>query len=621
MVDPLAPAPPSRDPLLRLLGAALAEIAAAAALVRAEGAFFVEHNLSRPVPGGTNALGPAEASFFLAHVVAGIPAALLLTDAATRLLGGRAAPWAVRVLSRPRLMALVCALSAAALTVLISGAVLDRMPLTGEETVILAQARALLTGSFSSPSPGSHAAFPFERMIDVPPNRWAGALPPGQPLLVMLGMLIARTPFLWQPFFVGGTVYCAARLASELWDAETSVVASLLLCSSPLLLVDAATLVREVPTMFFCLVAVRATYRSLRSGHTRHDAIVGGALGAAFLCSPYDTIAVAIPLAAVLLRAAIRPVTPSTPARGTAGLAWLVASALPAILLSLVANSATTGNAFVTGHARWLEQMHPGARTVGIGPTITGGMHTIQLMFSKALVTLVRLSTWAFGWPVSLWPLLALLLGVGRDSRSRLLLAVLGVHFAAACLRTTNGASELGTPGHLAELPFIALLSARALVALGEHLRRFGERLSLWPGRLALACSLIGLFTFWPAEIGWAWQSGQHTREPLAVATTAVRGQPALVFWQEPASTGAGHASFAGNDSFHPPVPGPQLNDPILWARDLGPENGTTIARYTMRRPFRLTWSPEGQPQVTALDDEPKRAAPTPSAAIMVPPR
>jgi hypothetical protein len=455
-------------------------------------------------------------------------------------------------------------------------------------------------------------------MIAVPPNRWAGSLPPGQPVLLMLALLIARTPLLWQPILAGATVYCAARLASELWDAETSVVASLLLSSSPLLLFNAATLLRGVPTMFFCLLAVRMTCKALRSGRRRHHALVGGVLGAAFVCSPSDALAVAVPLLFVLTRAGIRRVTPSTPPRGTAGLAWLVASALPAILLYLVANNAATGNAFVTGHTRWLEQVHPGAKTIGFGPTISGGMHTIQLMFSKALVTLVRLSTWVFGWPLSLWPLLALLLGVGRDSRSRLLLAVLGVHFALTCLRTANGAAELGSPSHLTTIPIGALLSARALVALGEQLRRFGERLSLWPGRLALACSLIGLFTFWPDELGWARHAAALTGVPLAAAAAAVHGQPAIVFWKEPAPP-SGRSATLRVDRFHPPVPGPQLNDPILWARDLGAENASTIARYTMRKPFRLTWNAEEQPQLTALDDQSRGIAETQSAAIGAP--
>jgi 4-amino-4-deoxy-L-arabinose transferase-like glycosyltransferase len=589
-----ATAPPDPERLSSLLYA-LAEIAIAALLVRAEGAFIQEHGLLNDLlvygnPGFT-LLNPNEARLFLAHAVAGVPAALMLTDAATRLLVGRPAPWSRRVIASPRIMAVLLAVVAGIAAEVIASLVLHHAAMNDDERVYLFQARQLLAGDFSSPRPPlGPQIFTFEFVFPVPGStHWAGAYPPGQPLLLALGMLL-HLPHVTQSLCAAGIVYITARFALDLWGAETSVIAGALLVTSPFLLCTAATLHNAVPATFFLLLALRSASWAMKRGRRRDYALVGVGVGAALLCRPYDAAVVGFMIGIVLLIAAIRHPIVNGKLVGTSGLALTVVGALPFLLFFLSANRAVTGDPFMPAYSLWLQRRFPGARTVGFGPTAFAPpampYHTPQVMFSKGLVVLSRLSTWLFGWPLSFWPLLAMLLGIGRDKHARLLLVVLGVHFVAYALYTLNAVQDVGSPYHLVEAPILALLSARAIVALGQHLNVFGERMSMWPGRFGLMCGLIGLLTFWPAELKWLHRTALSSQAPVEAATKAADGKPALVFWNR-----LQPVEHFRSWVFFPPLPGPAFDDPLLWVTDSASTNAAVIAAYPDRRPLRLEWA------------------------------
>jgi len=120
----------------------------------------------------------------------------------------------------------------------------------------------------------------------------------------------------------------------------------------------------------------------------------------------------------------------------------------------------------------------------------------------------------------------------------------------------------------------------------------------MWPGRLALASSVIGLFTFWPEQVAWARHTAEYVRAPRIAAERAAGGHPALVFWETMYAPqnppGLNQRSWV----FHPPVPGPKLDDPILWAQELGEQDAATRAKYPERTPFRLIWDADGKPAV-----------------------
>ena len=112
---------------------ALAEVFGAALLLRALGDFFDQHHLFEQLvdyngEGAMNALGGNEARFFLANIVAGLPAAALLADAAHRFLGGRTADLLNWSRTHARGLAVAFALFAAAM-----GWVFSRFILHGVE--------------------------------------------------------------------------------------------------------------------------------------------------------------------------------------------------------------------------------------------------------------------------------------------------------------------------------------------------------------------------------------------------------------------------------------------------------------------------------------------------------
>jgi hypothetical protein len=332
----------------------------------------------------------------------------------------------------------------------------------------------------------------------------------------------------------------------------------------------------------------------------RRDYFVTGlSLGAALLCRPYDAVAVGLPLAIALIITAFRQPSGAR-ALGTSGLAVAAASALPFVICFLAANHAVSGHPLRPAYTAWLQWRFPGATTIGFGPTAfpqpDSVGHTPQVMFSKGLVVLERLSTWLFGWPMSYWPLLVILLGIGRDRHAKLLLAILGTHFVAYAAYTINAVQDTGSPYHLVEAPIVAVLSARAIVALGEWLSVFGEWVSLWPGRLAICCGLVSLLTFWPAEVHWFHQTAEHARQPLVAAQDAAGTRRAIVFWDRMQPV-----RKLTSWTFWPPPPKPDFSDQILWLKDDPATNAEAMKHYPDRVALRLTWTDDGVPVVSPV--------------------
>lgn len=389
--------------------AALAEVSGAAILLHMHSIFSQFHNplgrLGRHVGPDLILLSGDEAKLFLGGLLLVTPAAILLADAFSRFVGARPRHLLARAAAHPRATALAFALLAALVVQFFSAAVLRHAPLTDDEQTYVFQARCLLEGSLTAPAPEPAQSFVHAFMVRTNDHRWTGIYWPGQPALIAIGMLLGL-PHLFQILCAFGLVYLGARFVQDLFGDEAGVLSAALLATSPLLLFGAATLHNAVPAAFALAVGMRSAVLAWRHGRLRDHVFCAAGYGAALLFRPFDTAALALPACGLLLAAVLRaPAGGATRARRLVGLTLGAVTASLFVAGLMATNRAITGDLFVTAYGLWTQSHAPGTKLFGFGLAASGIEHTPALAFSKLTVTLARLNSWFFGWPVSLAPL------------------------------------------------------------------------------------------------------------------------------------------------------------------------------------------------------------------------
>ena len=80
------------------------------------------------------------------------------------------------------------------------------------------------------------------------------------------------------------------------------------------------------------------------------------------------------------------------------GIYW----AMPFVALLLASQRAATGDMFLAPYSLMV-RLWPNAHVFGFGNSAYGVIHTLQLAFSKTLVTWARLDVWVLGWPLAMF--------------------------------------------------------------------------------------------------------------------------------------------------------------------------------------------------------------------------
>ena len=70
-------------------------------------------------------------------------------------------------------------------------------------------------------------------------------------------------------------------------------------------------------------------------------------------------------------------------------------------------------------------------------------------------------------------------------------------------------------------------------------------------------------------------------------------GRPAIVFWTAMQAAKPKLSSWV----FHPPLPGPQFDDQVLWLLS-SDQNAEVLAAFPGRTALELDWTPDGRPRV-----------------------
>ena len=465
---------------------------------------------------------------------------------------------------RPALWAGLLALAALALTINAREFVLRSTAITDDENVYHFQAALLASGRLYAESPPEEVRPFFDNQFIVNDGRWFGTYFLGHAaVLTLFGALgVAEWANCLQAALL---VLVAMAIARRLFGPRAAILTGLLLVLSPFFVLVSATHLSQPTSSLMIALWVYALLRIEAAPRAPGWwALAAAAIVACGLVRPQTAVALALPfgirLAWLARRGALRP--------GWAGpaLAALVLVAGAAVFLGV--NQAISGSPFRTAyHVAWAR----GAQWIfPVGPE-----HSVREISQN----LVQLNFWLLGWPLSL----AFVPLFRRDGRSWALAAMPAAELVGYAIPAIPTVAAVG-PVYYAEaiVPLLVLTASgleEAARRARAHLdRRAVRALVLWP----VVASLAAVVIFTPVYVRSLRQMSAVARMPYAItdlnlldnAVIFVRSLPAL------AVPPGAWVYFHRNNS-------PDLTDPVLFVRDLGPERNRVLIQWLRtRQPF-----------------------------------
>ncbi len=471
--------------------------------------------------------------------------------------------------------------------------VFDHVPHIHDEISSLFQARILLSGHFTVPSPPARESFDFPHTINN--GRWYSMYPPGWPFLLALGVLV-RAPWLINPILGGLTILLLYFLGLEIHGRRTGVLAAVLGAVSIWLLLMSATMMSHPASMVFNAVFLLFFFRSLKRPDIRNGLLAGFAFGAAYLVRPYNTLVFSIPLLLVLAFRLLKEFK----ARWKNALAM----ALPAAFCGgffLFFNVMTTGHAFTPGYLVY----HGPQYAVIFGRPATLDYDFTPLVAAVQIgENMAAINDDLFGWPLtSLWLLVFTLWAALARPRERgpdLLLVCGFLSMTVGFFFFWGSFVIIGARMFFDSLPLLILLSARGLerapALLAGRFRRIGE--AAWGKAIAGVLVLFTVYAFavrfpaWTRPPGYQWFYSRYDHNfcgSTAWIDNAVRGLGlhnaviVLKFQYGPLGgfpTGWWSSGFAYDT--------PKLDGDVIYANDRGPAQNQALLRAFSGRSFYL---------------------------------
>ncbi len=584
-------ATPPRPAVLRpLLATALGVLAVLA--YRATGARYYGA-LGIPQGTGMDAMVTEEVAQIALYVVFGgvAVAAFAVAIGATPLAEGLASVLA-RLARRPRLAVGWATAFVLAAAVLLGRTVTRGAVTTDDEHVYRFIARTLRTGSLVAPSPGRDLDYYREQFVVLTPRARYGKYPIGHPLALALGDAVGLG-WLVVPLLTAATVPLSYAIARRVMPPASASVGTLLLATSPQLLLTGATWLSQATSAAALAAGVLALLEA-RAGRGRAWIVVAGlAFGYGLLARPMPGLAFA---AVGIAWAAFGAPRRTTGGRSTDVVLLSIPVAL-AVAVILAVNHAQSGAALVSGY----QAFHGNPAGVrGLLIEVLGV--DLASASASAFAGLFRLNVWLLGWPLSLLPCVL----ARRNSGTALLWSLVGVEVAYRIVLPKAGVSTTGPVYFHEVVPVLCLLAGDGIARLasGESglapLFRRGPRASVAAG--VVAAAIVNVTLFLPARVGDLARAaaGQEVVRELLEDKGA---HHALVFHRGvvPPWTRLSWAYF-------PPCNSPGLDDDVLFVRRLG--DGAALAEdvafwkraHADRTAWVFDWPPGGAAALVPLE-------------------
>ncbi len=469
--------------------------------------------------------------------------------------------------------------------------ILDHTPRINDEIAYNFQAKIFLSGRLYAPSPSSSGSFDFPHIVNN--GRWYAQYPPGFPALMLIGLLL-KAPWLLNPILAGLSIFLFYFLGREMYSRKVGIIASFLGSLSIWHLVLSSTMMSHTSSMFFMTLFLLFLVKSLHVPTLANGTAAGAGLGMMLLVRPLDTVLLSIPFLIYYGISSLRSFKKRS--RNLLGFVLTMGIFL-GILFTY--NTLTNGHPFKMGYMVYLGE----GRGLGFGSSVLEIYeHSAFHGFQNIANNLASYSKFLFGWPLtSFLAVLALFLIRKQDrthTRKDLLLAssfmcqVIGLFFYWGAF------PFLGPRLFFSTLPLLLLLSARGIFELERSLEARQRFLKPKWGKTALY-SLIFVFTLYAFAITlprwvkapgseWFFERIDHhfagVNPDIHNSIKSVLPEGSLVIFKliyHPLlnfPTGGWGSGFLQN--------GPDLEEGIIYARDLGKENAELVESYPDRKIF-----------------------------------
>ena len=509
---------------------------------------------------GTFLLSRGELAFKLYLLLFILPATVLVALA----LGDLVPPRWLRAFEdalgrRPSVIACVgAAVLVLALGMVIRVAVLRETAITDDENVYHFQAKLLASGRLYAASlPEAVRPF-FNNQFIINNGRWFGSYFLGHPAVLALASMLGIVEWVG-PLAAALTALLAIGIARRIFNDRVANLSGVLLVLSPFFIFISATHLSQPTSM---LVMALFTYAALRI-ETSPRALTWWAVAAVTLVAgvfirPQTGVFLTLPFG-------VRVIARLTRGRLRSG--WMPPLVAIGILGFgaagfLAVNRALTGSIVRTGYHAYMAQ--------GIAwPFPFGPIHTVREISQN----LAQLNFWLLGWPVSL----AFVPFFQRTATAWALAVMPLIALLWYGVMAVPTVAAVG-PVYYAEtvVPLIILTASgvERSIALLRH--RVGDA---WPTRALVAAPVAGilasLLTFVPCEVGSLRLMADVARAPYDLVE-ARRLDRALVFVRSLPSLHVPPGSWA----YYHRNNSPDLDDPVLFVRDLGQERNEVMMRY-----------------------------------------
>jgi hypothetical protein len=384
-------------------------------------------------------------------------------------------------------VALVIAAAGLLASGLIAERVYERIPHLEDEFALLWQAQVMADGEITLPSPDFERSFLVPFVVDHEGRRF-GKYPPGWPAALSLGARLDAAGWV-NPLLSAVVLWFVYRLARKLLNPGLSLVAELLVLSSPMFLMLSGNFMPHMFSLLLTLAFILAWVDLFLQEHKEPAlpqwllvGVAGGSIGLLFLARPLTAMAIAVPFT-------LHGLTLFAPhqrdQRGAVLLIGLVGVSIGALLL--IWQWALTGDPLTNPYTLWWPYDRIGFGP-GIGVTESG--HSLYWAYYNTRFSLRAGLHDLFGWPYLSWILLPFGLFAMSSRRLTWLFTALFVSLVITYSFYWIGSWLFGPRYYFESLPALAILSAGGFGWLGGWLADSGGRVR---ARRLLSLSILTL--------------------------------------------------------------------------------------------------------------------------------
>lgn len=494
--------------------------------------------------------------------------------------------------AQDRLLVVCCTVWVFAGTNLISYFVFEHIPHVQDSIAQLFQAKIFASGHLTAAPPPIPDFFQyFYDNLIITKNQWYSQYPPAHSFFLMLGLLL-KAPWIINPLFASFSVMLLYGITRQYYTSREARLAILLFSVSPFFLFMSASYMNHVPTLFFSLLFLFTLNKSRGENNPWYALLCGLSLGILLNIRMGEAVMMGAVFVSVYLISAIRH-------RQYVSLAAFSAAFIILAGVLLGYNYATNGNPLLFGY-----QLRWGANhTLGFAEStvITTPPHTPLRGLGHTLSNFIALNQNLFEWPVPSLLFIAIFFMPYLFKKNHYDYWLLAGLFGSPVFYFFYFYQDicLGPRFFFNSLPFAVILTARAILQISNRICTTQHGMlrncsNIITCLFVLSVLFAGTVRI-PRLIAFYSNSFWEVDNKLMEKVRELGLHDAVIFQKSYGLKG----NTLGSGFLHNE---PDLNNSIVFAKDLGCRNDELIRFFPGRKYYLASRDKEVNVIITPLD-------------------